>query len=137
MPDAEPIRQSYLSWLFNALGAQYAILLPLAGLICFLLALTVVLRGKGPLAAAGLVLIVHVPLLVGVFAAIQGLVTSFSIIAASAVTPKPSEFAEVYAMAIAAPMVGMVLMIPGYATAALGAIIRCVVADRAEKSPNH
>lgn len=129
MPDAEPIRQSYLGWLFNALGLQYAILLPMAGLICFLLALILVLRGKGPMAAAGLILVVHVPLLIGVFAAIQGVSASYAIIAESETTPKPAELAVGTSMALAAPMVGMVLMVPGYAIAALGAIIRSFVAD--------
>lgn len=137
MPDAEPIRQSYLSWLFNALGLQYAILLPMAGLICSLLALILVLRGKGPMAAAGLVLVVHVPLLIGVFAAIQGVSASYAIIAVSETTPKPSELAVGISMALAAPMVGMVLMVPSYATAALGAIFRSLVADSAQRSPNH
>ena len=87
MPEAEPIRHSMLSWLAHALGFSYAILLPLAGLICFLLALFLVVRGKGPLAPAGLVLIVHVPLLLGVFAAIQGGIASYSVIAMSATMP--------------------------------------------------
>jgi hypothetical protein len=115
----------------------YAIVLPLAGLICFLLALILVLRGKGPMAAAGLILIVHVPLLIGVFAAIQGAIASYTLIAMSATTPKPSELAAGISMALVAPMVGMVLMVPGYATAALGAIIRSFVADGVQRSRNH
>ena len=80
MPEAELVGQSYFSWMSNALG-PYAILLPLAGLICFLLALILVLRGKGPMAAAGLILVAHVPLLIGVFAAIQGGIASYTVIA--------------------------------------------------------
>jgi len=137
MQDAEPVRQSFLSRLYNALGFQYAILLPLAGLSCFVLALFLVLRGKGFMAAAGLILIVHVPLLIGVFASIQGLITSYSIIAVSAMTPKPSELAAGYSMALAAPMVGMVLVVPGYATAVIGAIVRSIAAEGGQRSPNH
>jgi hypothetical protein len=137
MPDTKPIEQSFLSWFYYTLGLQYAILLPLAGLICFLLALILVLRGKGPMAAAGLILIVHVPLFIGVFAAIQGIIASYTIIAGSAVTPKPSELAAGYSMALVAPMVGMVLMVPGYTIAVLGTMIRSLVADCAETSANH
>ena len=137
MPEAEPIRQSFLSWFFNALGFQYAILLPLAGLMCFLLALILVLRGKGPMAAAGLILIVHVPLLIGVFAAIQGGIASYTVIAMSVTTPKPSEVAVGISTALVAPMVGMFLMVPGYATAALGAIIRSFGADGVQRPPNY
>jgi len=49
-PDAEPVQQSLLSWMFTALGFPYVVLLPLAGFLCFLLALIVVIRGKGPMA---------------------------------------------------------------------------------------
>ncbi|TWT79659.1 hypothetical protein CA13_10650 [Planctomycetes bacterium CA13] len=122
--DPEPIRQSLLSWIFAALGLPYVILLPLAGLLCFLLALIVVLRGRGPMAAASLILVVHVPFFIGLFAAIQGAIASYSIIATSVTTPKPSEVAAGISTALVAPLVGMLLMVPGYATAAIGAFIR-------------
>ena len=122
-PNAVPVQQSYLSWMFAALG-PYALLLPLAGLLCFLLALVLVARGKGPMVAACLILIVHVPLLIGVFAALQGGIASYTVIAASATTPKPSDVAAGISTALFAPLVGMMLMVPGYATAAVGAFIR-------------
>lgn len=137
MTPAEPIRQSFLGWLYYALGFQYAMILPLAGLICFVLALFLVMRGKGPMAAAGLILIVHVPLLIGVFAAIQGLIASYNLIATSETMIKASELAAGYSMALVAPMVGIVLMVPGYATAALGAVIRSLNADGAQRATDH
>ncbi len=135
MPDAEPVQQSLLSWMFTALGFPYVILLPLAGLLSFLLALVIVLRGKGPMAGAALILIVHVPLFIGVFAAIQGAIASYTVIAMSASTPKPSEVAAGISTALVAPLVGMLLMVPGYATAALGAFIRSFVANAEETKP--
>lgn len=51
-PDVEPVQQTLLGWMFTALGFPYVIVLPLAGFLCFLLALVVVLRGNGPMAAA-------------------------------------------------------------------------------------
>jgi hypothetical protein len=103
-PNAEFVQQSYLGWMLTSLGA-YALLLPLAGLLCFLLALV--------------------------------LVASYQVIAASATTPKPSDVAAGISTALLAPLVGMMLMVPGYATAAIGAFIRSLAADAAPgRSPN-
>ena len=128
-PDVEPVQQSLLNWMFTALGFPYVILLPLAGFLCFILALIVVIRGKGPLAAAALILIVHVPLLIGVFAAIQGGIASYTVIAMSPTTPKPSDVATGISTALVAPLVGMLLTVPGYATVAIGAFIRALGAN--------
>jgi hypothetical protein len=134
MAAEEPIQVSYLSWLFQALGFKYAVLLPLAGLISFLIATTIVLRGKGPIAAAGLILVVHVPFLIGLFAAMEGIAASYRIIAMSETPVKPSELALGISMALAAPMVGMLLMVPGYAVGAVGALIRTFAEAGAEES---
>lgn len=123
MPDAEPVQQSFLHWAIMALG-PYAFLLPMAGLSCLVLALIVVMRGKGPMAIAFLVLIVHVPLLIGLFAAIQGGLSIYTMIAASSSAPRPSELAEGISTALVAPMVGMLLMVPGYAVSLVGSFIR-------------
>ena len=131
MADAEPVQRSLLSWMMTALGFPYIVILPLAGLLCFLLAGFIVLRGKGPMAAAALILIVHVPLLIGIFAAIQGAIASYTVIATSVSSPKPSEMAAGISTALFAPLVGMLLMVPSYATAALGALIRSL-RDNAE-----
>lgn len=135
--DVEPVQQNLLSWIFTALGFPYVILLPLSGLISFLLALIVVLRGRGPMAAASLILIVHIPLLIGVFAAIQGGIASYTVIAMSSIAPKPSEVAAGISTALIAPMVGMLLMIPGYATAALGSFVRSFVGNAEGSTPKN
>ena len=137
MPESEPVQRSLLSWMINALGVPYVIVLPLAGLICFLLALILVLRGKGPMAATGFILIVHVPLLIGLFAAIQGGIASYTVIAMSPTSPKPSEVAAGISTALFAPLVGMLLMVPGYATAAIGAFIRSFGVSAAQSAESH
>jgi len=124
----EVVQQSLLKWIVTALGFPYVILLPLAGLLCFLLTLIVVSRGKGAMAAASLIFIVPVPFLVGVFAAIRGGIASYTTIATSVTVPKPSEVAAGISTALVAPMIGMLLMAPSYATAALGAFIRALSA---------
>ena len=125
---AEPVQQSLLSWMVNALGFPYFILIPAAGLLAFLLALLIVFKGNGPMASVALVLVVHVPLLIGVFAALQGGIAAYTVIAMSAATPKPSEVPAGIPAALVAPFVGMLMMAPGYAVAALGALIRCIAA---------
>ena len=131
--DTEPVPQSMLSWMLSSLGAFYTIVIPLAGLVCFVLALLVVMRGRGPLAGAALVLIVHVPLLIGIFAAIQGAIASYQVIAMSAVAPKPSHVAAAVSTSLFAPLASMLVIIPGYAAAAIGAFVRCMSASADER----
>lgn len=118
-----PVQQSYVVWIFSSLG-PFAVLLPLAGLLSFVLALIIVARGKGPMAAVALLLIVHVPMLIGFFGAVQGAINSYSVIAMSAVAVKPSEVAAGISTALVSLMVGMVVTAPGYAVAALGGLAR-------------
>jgi hypothetical protein len=126
MSEAAPVRQSYVSWLLDSLGMYYVILLPLAGLVSFLIALIVVIRGKGPMAGPCLILVVHIPMLIGVFAAIQGAIASYMVIAISDTAPKPSEIALGVSTALAAPMVAMVLTVPSYVVAVFGSLIRAL-----------
>ncbi|HJT35378.1 MAG TPA: hypothetical protein VJ783_25355 [Pirellulales bacterium] len=125
----EPVRQSFLQWILMALGLKYTLLLPFAAFIAFVLALIVLLRGKGPMAAAALFFIVPMPFLIGIYGAIEGLISIYQVIAAAAAQPKPSELAEGTSMALVAPMVGMLLMIPTYALATVGMTVRSLVAS--------
>lgn len=124
MPGAEPARVAMLEWMFRMLGLFYGILLPLAGLVSFLLVLILLLRGKGPMAAASLVLIVHIPLLIGLFAAIEGGIQTCTVI--HGVAPTSAEFAIGISTSLVAPLVGMLMMVPGYLAAVIGTFIRAV-----------
>ncbi len=117
---------SLLAWIFNSLGFAYSVLLPLLAVVGFVLTLIIVLRGQGPLAAAALLLIVHMPLLVGAFAALQGMMASFLVIAISGTAPKPAEVAEGISTALVAPFVSLLLIVPAYLTATIGGFIRCL-----------
>ncbi|HEX5447394.1 MAG TPA: hypothetical protein VFW87_26505 [Pirellulales bacterium] len=119
-----------MTWVFRALGLKYSLLLPLAALVALLLTLVVLLRGKGPMAAGALVLIVPMPFFVGLYGGIDGLIAIYTVIAASAIQPKPSELAEGTSMALAAPMIGMLLMAPAYVLAMVGLIVRSMVAPK-------
>jgi hypothetical protein len=127
----EPIRQhSYLSFIFSALGIRYTFLLPLAGLIAFVVVLFLVLKGKGHALPAALMLIVPLPVLVGFVGVIDGMMASFTVIAMSDTAPKPSAMAEGVAMSLVTAWVGMLLAIPSYLLATIGMCIRSLQSER-------
>jgi hypothetical protein len=117
--------QSYLMWIVTTLGVN-ALLLPLCACVSFVLALVLVLRGKGPLAAVALLLIVPLPLMLGFYGALKGSIASFSVLALSDVSPKPSEIAGGVAEALLMPMIGLLLTGPGYLVAVIGACARAL-----------
>lgn len=120
----DPAQQSLLLWFYNSLGLMYAVLMPLSGLVSFLLALLLVLRGRGPFLGIALFLIVHVPLLIGVYAAVQGVISMYSLISQSAGTPKPSEIAAGISISLVPITVGIFFLIPSYSVAAIGSLVR-------------
>jgi hypothetical protein len=128
-PELGPVPQSFLSWVLTTLGFKYAILLPVSALLGFVLTLIVVVRGKGQMAGVALGLIVPVPLLIGVFAAIEGGIRSFEVIATVATAPPPGHIAAVISTLLVAPMVGMSLMAPSYILAILVSLVRSFSAD--------
>ena len=124
----QPVRESYLHFVFTALGIKYSVLLSGAALVAFALTLVVLLRGKGPMAGAALFFIVPMPLLIGLYGGIDGLISTYTIIAATSVQPKPSELAYGISLSLVAPMMGMLLMVPAYLLAMIGLIIRSLSA---------
>jgi hypothetical protein len=124
--DGQPAQQPMIPWMFQALGL-YSILLPLLAIVCFIVTLVILFRGKGPMAAASLVLVVPMPFLLGLFAALQGAIASYSVIASSATTPKPADVAVGISAALIAPMVGLLLMAPSYLVASLGSFLRSLM----------
>ena len=125
---AEP--QSLLSWAFMGLGPIYLTLLLLAALSSFVLALIIVTRGKGGMASTALLFIIPLPFLIGIFATLQGSIHSFTIIAMSEAAPKPAEIAQGISLALVAPLVGLLLMVPAYAVAVLGSLVRSLRAGQ-------
>ena len=122
--DAAPVRQSLLLWFFRALGWRYTLMLPAVTFLSFVLLCFVVFYGRGWAAGAAAVLLVPLPLLVGLMGTIDGLMSSYMVIATSDVMPKPSEVAEGVSTALVTSMVGMCLMIPNYWLAVIGLLVR-------------
>lgn len=126
MPDAELTRRSLVECMFLALGPFYGTLLPLSGLLAFVLVLILVVRGKGPMAVAALIFIVHVPFLIGVYGTVQGLVVAFSVLAGSPLAPEPSELVVAFWTSLFALLVGILVMVPAYLTAIIGTFVRAL-----------
>ncbi|TWT78651.1 hypothetical protein CA13_09590 [Planctomycetes bacterium CA13] len=127
MNDTDPVQQSLLSWAISSLGPIYIILLPLSALLGFLCVLILLFRGRGPMAAASILLFVHAPLVIGIFAAVQGMINVYSVIGMSWTTPKPADLAVGYSTALFAPAVSMLLIVPSYLAAAVGTFVRAVL----------
>jgi hypothetical protein len=123
-PEAGPPQQSYLGWVLRALGYEYALILSLAALACLVLTLVVAFRGKGPMAGVALVLIVPVPFLIGVFAGIRHAILALNVIAVGGGPSEVSRLGEAISAALVAPLVGLVMTVPGYGVAAVGSLIR-------------
>ncbi|WP_417849385.1 MotA/TolQ/ExbB proton channel family protein [Thalassoglobus sp.] len=117
-------QQTYLAWMIQSLGGPCLMLLLMSSFLSIIVSLVIVVRGKGPMATAALLLVVHSPFWVGLFFAITGGINSFRVIATSPVSPKPSELAEGISTALFSPLAGLLLMVPGYLIAGLGSFIR-------------
>ena len=76
------------------------------------------------MAAAALVLIVHVPILIGVAAGLCGAANALIAIARSLTPPEVSEFAAGISAMLLGPLIGILMAAPGYAVAAIGAFTR-------------
>lgn len=123
---AQPVRMSYLEFLFQALGFRYTVLLPAVGLLAFVFVLVLVIRGKGPALTGALLFLVPLPVLLGVFAAIDGMLASFQVIAMSNTAPKPSEYAMGISMSVVSVYLGFLLALPSFVLATCGLVARAL-----------
>jgi hypothetical protein len=131
----EPVQQSLLQFYYSALGLRYSVMLPLAAIVGFALVLLIVIRGRGPLASAALLISLSLPLLVGLHGALDGMMAAYLVIASSEIMPKPSEYAMGSAMSCALPLVGMMLMGPSLLAALVGSVMRSLVDPVAPPTP--
>jgi di/tricarboxylate transporter len=124
----EPRQMSYLAWVYHSLGLMYSLALPLAGLMVFLGAvLVVILAIRRPGVIAAYLVFVPLPLLIGVFGTVDGLIRSHSVIAMADYAPKPSEVSQGYSMALLCLLVGMLATAPGYFVTALGLFLSAIL----------
>ena len=116
-------RESFVGWMIRCMG-PIGKLIPVAGFICCVLTLTVVIKGQGQFAVAALVFLVPIPALLGLFGTVWGMILSLQVIAASSVAPSPSEVSDGIATSLFNPMLGLIAMTPSYLVATPGLFIR-------------
>ena len=119
-----PSQQSYLSWYLNALGVENAAWLSLSTFVSCVLILWLAFRGKGIHAALAMILLIPVPLIIGVYAGLDGAISAMVVISRGATQPTGSQFASGLAMTFVAPWLGMLLCIPNYLVALLSMLVR-------------
>ena len=105
---------SLLVWISRHFGPVTLILLPLVTLVSFGLTMLVLCRGKGINACVALLAIIPMPLFVGVFLILKGIVASAAVIGMTDVAVKPAEITEGLAMMLATPLAGALLTLPAY-----------------------
>ena len=134
----EPVPQSFLSWIIESISGPFTLLLLLSGLACFVATLILVRRGNGPFTGAALILIVHIPLLIGVLAALFGVLNALRAIATSATAPRASDYAACVSALLVGLIAGIAMSAPSYAAAVIGAFRRSIhdEADQASRNRN-
>lgn len=102
-------QESFLQFVVSSLGVRYSILLTFATVGAFLIVAAMLLRGRGAWAAAATLLAVTLPAFVGVLAFVDGMLSSFLVVARSNATPQPAAWAEGLAMSLVSVNLGMFL----------------------------
>lgn len=115
---------SILSWMFQALGPFYGLLIPLSGLLLLLGAIIVVASNRRPAVIAAYLAFVPFPFLLGLMAVFSGAISSFQAVAMAGAAPKASELAEGWSLALFAGLVGLYAMLPGLLVTAVGLFLR-------------
>ena len=116
--------ESLLGWMFDAVGPLYLLIIVLSSVASFLMTLTIVRKGKGPLAGSALVLAVLMPFFITLyFAALDGVTIFMGVARNPEWTFKPED-ALLSAKVCFSLVMGMFLMIPSYLLAMIAATVR-------------
>jgi len=126
--------ESLLMWFIDGLGLFYLAAIVGTAVFAGLLTLVVVLRGKGTMAAAALILIPPCPLWIGMYSATEGLLRALFVLQASETEPRLSELCAGASTALIGPAFGMLLMAPIYALAVFGSLLRSQFAEATNSS---
>ncbi len=125
MPVEEPVQaQSFLGWMIESLGPFYALAIPLAGVVAFVVTCIAVGKVKRPGSVAAYAVIAAAPVLLGLFGTVSGALQSLAVVANASVAPKPSEVSGGIATALFTLLVGMMAAFPAYAVCCLGILVR-------------
>ncbi|TWT63451.1 hypothetical protein [Rubinisphaera italica] len=125
------VQQSFVGWMLSSLGI-FSLLIPLSALISLAMILTLLIRSRGSMSAAAIILVVPVPLLLGMIACFQGAIEAFQVIAQSTVSPKPADLADGISTSLMGMMAGLLCAVPGLIVAILGCFYRAMTARPVE-----
>ena len=125
--------QPFALWLISVLG-PYLLLLPLAALVCFVLVLILTIRGKGPFAAAAVILLTMFPMLLGLFASVASAIGFMHFMGTSLTPPTLNELCDAMSVYLALPFVAMLLSVSVYAVATIGSLIRAFRTDESGRN---
>ena len=123
---------SYLQWMISSLGPVNLAALLVIGVLSMLLSALLLTRGRGPFSDSTLVLIVLSPLLLGIFLAVQGAISSFQVIAMSSASPKPADVAEGVSASLFSLQMGILCMLPGLLIGICGGLLKAMSSRRIE-----
>ncbi|MEQ8785716.1 MAG: MotA/TolQ/ExbB proton channel family protein [Pirellulaceae bacterium] len=118
--------RSLLTWMLEALGLFYGVLLPLAGLAVFVGACLVVAMNRRPSVIAAYLVFVPLPFLIGIFGTFDGFIRSFSVIAQANGTPGIVPISQGISTGLFTSLIGMLVMFPSYFVVAIGLFLRTV-----------
>ena len=121
-----PQRQSYLGWMFRSLGWFYTLVLPGSALLVFIGAVLVVAICRRPSVIAAYLVFLPLPIMIGAFGTVQGLIASYSVIANSTMAPMQSELAQGYSTGLFTLLVGILLTFPSYFVISIGLFLRTI-----------
>lgn len=113
---------AFFAWAVKSLGPA-GLLIPALGFATFVGACVVVARSRRPAVIAAYLLFVPMPWLLAIFRIVSGTATSFSVIAMSDMTLKPSQIYSGLAETFLVLQVGLMATIPAYLVVAVGLFV--------------
>ncbi len=125
---------SGLDWFFHALGLHFAVVLPLLGVLAFVLAGIAIRKFKAPALTAILVVVVPLPLYYGAVGMVDGIISSMMVISNTDSVIRSTDLAEGGAMSLVSLQVGLILSLPAYILAVIALIYRALIHDEAPRA---
>jgi hypothetical protein len=128
----QPYEQSQLEFIYHSLGFLYCVLLPLSALVSFILVVVAVARWRGAASVAVLMFAAPMPVYLGLYATVSGLLASYQVIMYTTTQPRPSEMAQGIGMSLVSFWIGMFLSVPGFFVALIGSLVRLILAPTSD-----
>lgn len=122
-----PAKKSYLMWAFESMGIFYSLVLPAAGLAVFLGAILVVALNRRPGVIAAYLVFLPLPLLIGVFGSVHGLIFSLSAISSSGSDLPARVLVAAWPSALFTTYFALLVSFPSYFIVAIGLFVRAIL----------